>query len=79
MKLIEALELGTECGLETVKEALDNVVCHAPMLFRYDEMNAEIKELYDEVTNLYPYPEYPTHSLDTNEFIDHAKHYLEAV
>lgn len=48
MKLREALELGEACGLQTVGEALDNVVLHALNLFVYKKINEEIEELHSE-------------------------------
>lgn len=48
MKLKEALELAEACGLETVGEALNNVVFHALNLFSYEKVDEEIEELYSE-------------------------------
>lgn len=48
MKLIEALELGEECGLMTVGEALLNIDLHASSIFRYDEIRSGIESLWVE-------------------------------
>jgi len=50
MKLIECKEIADECGLRTWAEALSNVVMHSGMFFKYSEVNAEINELYDELS-----------------------------
>lgn len=46
MKLIDVLELGSDCGLEDVGEAMLNVDLHAPSLFAYSEMDSELNEMY---------------------------------
>ena len=46
MKLIDVLELGSDCGLEDVGEAMLNVDLHAPSLFTYSEMDSELNEMY---------------------------------
>lgn len=48
MKLIKALELAEECGLETVIEAFRNVQIHADQLFTYETMNDEYREILNE-------------------------------
>ena len=52
MKLIDALELGDECGLDLIEEAITNVEIHAGSLFLYTEMRKELDELY---TDFYHY------------------------
>lgn len=48
MKLIDALNLGMECGLETVEEALRNVNMHSQQLFSLSEIEWEIAALREE-------------------------------
>ena len=48
MKLSEALDMGYGCGLEEVDECIKNIRAHAPNLFLYSEINAELTELYAE-------------------------------
>lgn len=50
MKLIKALELGEDCGLGTVEEAIRNVHFHAPSLFVWDKIQEELNELNTEWT-----------------------------
>ena len=52
MKLKDALEIGHDCGLSTVREAIDNIEIHGLSLFPYDEMAKELGELYKEWTEL---------------------------
>ena len=53
MKLINALELGKECGLKNVSSSLLNVEHYAMNMFVYSEINKEFKELVEEYNNLY--------------------------
>lgn len=48
MKLIDALELGKDCGLATVGEAVLNIDFHSSNLFSYSEIEEELSELYNE-------------------------------
>ena len=56
MKLAQAIPLAEACGLTTVGQAVMNVEMHALNIFKYSEMEGEIKELkieasaYDEGT-----------------------------
>jgi len=52
MKLKDALEIGNECGLCTVREAIDNIEIHGLSLFPYHVMAKELGELYKEWTEL---------------------------
>lgn len=52
MKLIKCLELGEECGLTTVIEALRNVDIHASSLFVYDKIDYECDELIQEYEDI---------------------------
>lgn len=53
MKLKEALEIGIDCGLETVDESLRNIEIHSPGLFAYAEIDKELNELVSERDNLF--------------------------
>lgn len=53
MKLKTALEIGVDCGLETVGESLYNIQIHSPSLFTYDEINKELNELVRERDELF--------------------------
>lgn len=48
MKLIKALEIANECGLTTVNEALLNIDIHAMSIFKYDDIQKEVSEMYNE-------------------------------
>lgn len=57
MKLVKALELAEECGLETVSEAIRNVQLHSMMLFTYENIATEYNELlhdWDDIREEYP-------------------------
>lgn len=49
MTLATCLELGKECGLNTVQECVVNVEIHATSLFSYNKMNDELQELYSDL------------------------------
>lgn len=53
MKLKTALEIGVNCGLETVGESLYNIQIHSPSLFTYVEINKELNELISEIDVLF--------------------------
>lgn len=55
MKLVEALELGRDCGLETVGECLLNVNIHQLSLFSVGDTVKEIGELVVEYEALKEY------------------------
>lgn len=52
MKLKDALEMGYDCGLETVEEAIINIELHASNLFPYQDIAKELDELYNEVQGI---------------------------
>lgn len=52
MKVKSMLELGNDCGLVTVSEAYSNVNLHAGMMFAYTAIEAELKELVDELKSM---------------------------
>ena len=54
MKLNEAIDLGKECGLETIEECLLNVELHSTSLFAYSKLNQELTELYEDLEKQYP-------------------------
>jgi hypothetical protein len=47
MTIQEALLLGNDCGLQTVREAIINVEIHYSSLFIIDNLDKELQELYD--------------------------------
>ena len=49
MKLKTCLEIGKECGLTTVKEAVMNISYHAINIFVYDKIKEEMYELEGEL------------------------------
>lgn len=51
MKLALARDIGYDCGLSTDAECIANVELHAASFFDYNEMEKEIKELYDDLPN----------------------------
>jgi len=53
MKLEDALELGIDCSLETIGEAIENVKIHSCSLFIWDKINQEFCELIEEREKLY--------------------------
>lgn len=54
MKLYECMELGRDCGLNTIEECYDNVEMHCGCLFRYEDTAAEFAELQNEIKEKYP-------------------------
>lgn len=52
MKLTEALEIGIDCGLETVRECIRNIDIHASSLFLFSEIGKELDELYSDAEEL---------------------------
>ena len=53
MTLKTCLEIGNDCGLETVGEALYNINLHAGNIFEYSKINTEMNELVNEAKELY--------------------------
>jgi hypothetical protein len=51
LKVAEACEIADECGLQTIGEAILNIKIHAISLFSYDELDKELKELYEDAKN----------------------------
>ena len=52
MKLKKALEIGIDCGLETVGECVLNIQMHAGSLFSYPDSGKELSELAIEYQHL---------------------------
>ena len=50
MKMLDALVLGEEYGLETVLEAIENVEVHCCNLFQYSEIEHEIEEMRADIS-----------------------------
>lgn len=46
MKILDALLIGEDCGLETVGEAVYNVELRAISIFSYYELEEELRELH---------------------------------
>ena len=49
MKLKECMELGKECGLQSIGECYLNIEIHALSLFSYEDINKEILELQKDL------------------------------
>ena len=49
MKLEDALKFAYNCGLGTVGEAYNNISIHAMSLFKYEDIQDEIEELFREI------------------------------
>ncbi len=48
MHLLTALDIGKECALHTVGEAIYNINLRAGQIFAYGEISIELKQLYYE-------------------------------
>lgn len=53
MKLKSCLEIGEQCGLTTIGEAVFNIDLHATNIFDYSKINEELNELINERDALY--------------------------
>jgi hypothetical protein len=69
MTLKTCLEIGEDCGLETLGESIFNVDFHAMMIFEYDKINQELTQLYDEADDLYSSTNFTKDSF-TKEVLD---------
>jgi hypothetical protein len=49
MKIKECVKMAKACGLETMSEAVNNIRIHSTNLFVYEEIAAELNELYAEL------------------------------
>ena len=47
MNLIAAVSMGRFCGLSTVEECISNIELHSMNIFKYTEIQKELKELYE--------------------------------
>ena len=54
MTLQKCLELGKECGLTTLDECVRNVEIHSGSLFKYDDLENELTELYEDIEEQEP-------------------------
>lgn len=52
MTLKNCLEIGIDCGLQIISEAILNIEIHAISIFPYSELNAELTQLYREKEEL---------------------------
>ena len=48
MKLKQACEIAEVCGIDTIYEAVTNIIFHAGTFFEYENVNKELEELYKE-------------------------------
>lgn len=53
MTLRQCLEIGSDCGLETIGESLYNIDLHAGNIFDYSKINQELLQMYREATDLF--------------------------
>ena len=51
MKLLGAVQLGSECGLGTVEECFNNVSFHSLSLFEYDKLGDELIDLEEDLSS----------------------------
>ena len=66
MRLITALELAEECGLETVGEAIRNVTLHSTQLFVLENVHYECAQLNYEWNRVMDSTDFNTSSLVTD-------------
>ena len=52
MKLKDCLEIGRDCGLKTVGEAITNIELNSSSLFAYSEIKNELNELYEATKDI---------------------------
>lgn len=53
MTLKTCLEIGFDCGMETVGESIYNIDLHAMNIFDYSKINKEIKQICEEANELF--------------------------
>lgn len=51
MKLDKACKIGADCGLETIEEVFILVELHAMCMFKYNEIDEELNEMYQDYKN----------------------------
>jgi hypothetical protein len=66
MTLKTCLEIGLDCKLETIGEAVYNIDLHAISILDYNTMNQEISHLYKEAEELYSKTNFTKDSLITD-------------
>ena len=64
MKANECLQIGIDCGLTTVEEAVVNVEIHCMSLFVYDRVTDEINELISDMKLLVPIGNWSTTKIE---------------
>lgn len=53
MTLQTCLDIGVDCGLDTIGEALFNIELHAICIFDYSTLNEELNQLKEEANKVY--------------------------
>jgi tRNA(Ile)-lysidine synthase TilS/MesJ len=48
MKLMQAIDLGQYCGLESPEESVNNILIHSTMMYPYEHIREEEDELIKE-------------------------------
>lgn len=54
MTLETCMEIGKECGLNTIEEWYDNIVFHAISIFSYEDITVELLELQKDIFYHHP-------------------------
>lgn len=49
MLLKTCLEIGKDCGFDSIESCYDNIYHHAMNIFRYEDINKEILELQKDI------------------------------
>ena len=76
MKLQDALEIGMDCGLNTVEESIFNIDLHAMNIFNYSEITNELNELIKDRDELFEKTSFSSDSKieDVLEWIKRESH-----
>ena len=69
MTLKSCLEIGLDCGLETVGKSIYNMEIHALNIFEYSKINQELLQIYREATDVFNKTNFTKESL-TREVLD---------
>ena len=51
MRLEKACKIGKDCGVETIEQVFMLVELHAMCMFKYDEIDEELNEMYKDYKN----------------------------
>lgn len=62
MTLKDCLEIGVECGLQTVSEAILNIGLHATSVFSYCNLDSQLRQLYRETEEVFSETEFSADS-----------------